>query len=99
LIGRARAAEVKVLVSIGGGSASGDEAMKARYFRLLGDEHRAGFVLKIARYVQDHGFDGVDVDIEGPSINGDYGKFIADLAAALQPQGKLLTAALSKGYG
>lgn len=49
--------------------------------------------------MSDHGFDGLDVDIEGPSINEDYGVFIADLAAVLQPQGKLLTAALSQGYG
>ena len=99
LMDRAKAEKVKVLVSIGGGSASGDEVLKARYFRLLSDEHRAGFVQKLAAYVEKHGFDGLDVDIEGPSINEDYGKFIADLAAALQPKGKLLTAALSKGYG
>jgi len=99
LITRAKATKVKVLVSIGGGSASGDEVMKARYFRLLSDEHRPGFVRKLAGYVKKHGFDGLDVDIEGPSINSDYGDFIADLAAALKPEGLLLTAALSKGYG
>lgn len=99
LMERAKAAKVKVLVSIGGGSASGNEELKARYFKLLTDEHRAGFVQKLAGYVEKHGFDGLDVDIEGPSINEDYGKFIADLSAALKPKGKLLTAALSKGYG
>jgi chitinase len=99
LVVRAKAAKVKVLVSIGGGSASGDKVLKARYFKLLSDEHRPGFVRKLARYVKKHGFDGLDVDIEGPSINGDYGKFIADLAAALKPEGLLLTAALSKGFG
>jgi chitinase len=46
-----------------------------------------------------HNFDGLDVDIEGPSINKDYGAFIADLSKAFKPKGKLLTAALSKGYG
>jgi len=99
LITRAKAAKVKVLVSIGGGPASGDKVLQARYFKLLSDEHRPGFVRKLAGYVKKHGFDGLDVDIEGPSINGDYGKFIADLAAALKPEGLLLTAALSKGYG
>ena len=54
---------------------------------------------KIASYVDDHRFDGLDVDIEGPSINKDYGAFIVDLSAALKPKGKLLTAALSQGYG
>lgn len=99
VIARAKAAKVKVLVSIGGGSASGDKVLKARYFKLLSDEHRAVFVRKLAGYVKKHGFDGLDVDIEGPSINGDYGDFIAELAAALKPEGLLLTAALSKGYG
>jgi chitinase len=99
LIRRARAAGVKVLVSIGGGSASGDKILKPRYFLLLAADRRPAFVAKIAAYVREHGFDGIDVDIEGPSINGDYCAFIAELAAALRPQGKLVTAALSRGYG
>jgi GH18 family chitinase len=99
LITRAKESKVKVLVSIGGGSASGDKVLKARYFKLLSDEHRPGFARKLAAYVKKHGFDGLDVDIEGPSINGDYGDFIAELAAVLKPEGLLLTAALSKGYG
>lgn len=99
LLDAAKVAKVKVLVSIGGGGASGNEELKARYFKLLTDEHRPEFVKKIAGYLEEHGFDGLDVDIEGPSINEDYGAFIADLAAALKPKGKLLTAALSQGYG
>ena len=73
--------------------------MKSRYFRLLSDAHRGAFVAKLAKYVSDHGFDGLDVDIEGPSINEDYGAFIAELGRVLHGDGKLLTAALSKGYG
>jgi chitinase len=99
LLEKAKAAKVKVLVSIGGGAASGDKVLKDRYFKLLGDDRRPEFVKKLAAYVEKHGFDGVDVDIEGPSINEDYGDFITDLAAVLKPKGKLLTAALSKGYG
>jgi chitinase len=99
LMERAKAAKVKVLVSIGGGAASGDAELKPRYFKLLSDAYRPAFVKKLADYVVERGFDGLDVDIEGPSINEDYGKFIADLSAALKPKGKLLTAALSKGYG
>ena len=99
LIEAARARGVKVLVSIGGGSASGDKAMRTRYFDLLADAKRPAFVKRLAEYVAVHKFDGLDVDLEGPSINKDYGKFIEDLAAALKPGGKLLTAALSQGYG
>ena len=99
LIAAAHAKNVKVLVSIGGGSASADEGMRARYADLLGDKNRTAFVDGIAAYVSRHGFDGVDVDLEGPAINGDYAKFVRELAAALRPAGKILTAALSQGYG
>lgn len=99
LIAKARANKVKVLISIGGGSAATDKVLQPRYFSLLTDAKRAGFVAKLAAYVEEHKFDGLDVDIEGPSINKDYGAFIADLSKALKPKGKLLTAALSKGYG
>ena len=99
LITAAHAHKVKVLISIGGGSASGDKKLLARYFDLLTAHKRAAFVAKIAEYVARHNLDGLDVDIEGPSINGDYGAFIDDLSKALKPKGKLLTAALSQGYG
>lgn len=99
LIKKAREKGVKILISIGGGSAATDKVLMARYFALLTSAKRPGFVAKLAAYVEEHKFDGLDVDIEGPSINEDYGAFIADLAKVLKPKGKLLTAALSKGYG
>ncbi len=99
LIAKARTNQVKVLISIGGGAASGDKKLEARYFDLLTAAKRGAFAAKLADYVVQHDFDGLDVDIEGPSINQDYGAFIEVLAGALKPKGKLLTAALSKGYG
>ena len=99
LIARAHAHQVQVLVSIGGGAASGDQVLLKRYAALLTDDQRADFVARIVDYVSRHNFDGLDVDIEGPSIGQDYGSFIHDLSLALQPKGKLLTAALSQGYG
>jgi chitinase len=99
LLSRANEHHVPVLVSIGGGAASADKALLARYAELLTDAKRSGFVATLAEYVSGHGFAGLDVDLEGPSINQDYGAFVAELAAALRPKGKLLTAALSKGYG
>ena len=99
LIAKAREHKVRVLVSIGGGSASEDRKIRNQYFELLSDARRAGFVAQLARYVTAHEFDGLDVDLEGPAINKDYGAFIEELARSLQPQGKLLTAALSQGYG
>lgn len=99
LLDLAHSNRVQVLISIGGGGAAENREMKARYFELLTSGKRAGFVTKLTDYVVNHGFDGLDVDIEGPSINGDYGAFIRDLGVALKPKGKLLTSALSKGYG
>ncbi len=99
LIAKARSHQVKVLISIGGGSASGDKTLLKRYAHLLGDKQRQGFVSRLVAYVIEHKFDGLDVDLEGPSITADYGAFISDLVAALRPASKLMTAALSMGYG
>lgn len=99
LIAKAHERDVKVLVSIGGGAAATDKSLQARYFDLISDSKRAAFAKSLADYVTRHEFDGLDVDIEGPSINKDYGPFIAELAEVLKPNGKLLTAALSQGYG
>jgi chitinase len=99
LIAKAHANKVQILISIGGGAAAENKTLQSRYFDLLSDAKRAAFVAKLADYVVKYKFDGLDVDIEGPSINKDYGAFIQDLARALKPKGKLLTAALSKGYG
>lgn len=99
LITKARAHKIPILISIGGGAASGNKALLARYFDLMSESKRAAFSTKLFEYVTIHNFDGLDVDIEGPSINEDYGAFIEALAREFKPKGKLLTAALSKGYG
>jgi GH18 family chitinase len=99
LIAEANRHSVKVLVSIGGGLASSDLVLKARYLRLLAAPRRKHFVRMISEYLVEHRFDGLDVDIEGDSITDDFGPLIDDLAIQLKPQGKLLTAAFSHGYG
>lgn len=99
LIDKAHANHVKVLISIGGGGASENKTLQARYFALQSDAKRAGFVAKLTDYVTQHNFDGLDVDIEGPSIGKDYGAFVTDLSKALTAQGKIVTAAVSEGYG
>jgi GH18 family chitinase len=99
VVKKAKEKGVKVLISIGGGSAASNAVLQKRYFDLTTVAKRAGFVSKLTDYVIRHGFDGLDVDIEGPSIGKDYGVFIDDLAMSLKPKGKLLTAALSQGYG
>lgn len=99
LVTKAHAAGVRVFVSLGGGGAAGDKEAIKRFFLLLSPTRRAGFVAKLVEFVTAHGFDGLDVDLEGPTINGDYGPFVRDLARGLRAKGKGLSAALSKGYG
>jgi len=99
LITKAHANHVKVLVSIGGGSASEDATQRNIYFNLISSSKRAAFIQKLTAYVTAHNLDGLDIDLEGPAINADYGNFIRDLANALHPMGKIITAAVSEGYG
>lgn len=99
VVEKAHAAGVKVLVSLGGGGASEDADLIKRTFLLISPARRKGFVAKLRDYVRAHSLDGLDIDLEGPAINGDYGAFVTDLGRALKADGKLLTAALSQGYG
>ena len=99
LVREAHAHAVKVLLSIGGGSASGDKVLLARYALLLDKDHRVAFASRLAGFVGKHGFDGLDVDLEGPSITADYGPFIALLRRECTTRKLVLTAALSRGYG
>ena len=99
LVQQAHLHNVKVLISIGGGLISENEIQRALYFDFIGKEKRAFFVQKLTQYTVAHHFDGIDVDLEGPAINKDYGDFISSLSDALKANGKLLTAALSHGNG
>ncbi|OMQ10414.1 glycosyl hydrolase family 18 protein [[Flexibacter] sp. ATCC 35103] len=99
LINAAHNQNVKVFVSLGGGAISEGGAIRDNYFNLITSGNRTAFIQKIYDYVVAHNFDGVDVDLEGPAINGDYGGFVIALAAKLHANGKQITAALSEGYG
>jgi GH18 family chitinase len=99
LIAKSHANHVQALISIGGGSASSNKTLLTRYADLMSDAKRAGFAAKLADYIVAHNADGLDVDIEGPAIDKNYGAFIQELADVLKPRNKLLTAALSQGYG
>ena len=91
--------KVKALVSIGGGGISEDKVARDRYFALTSDAKRKSFVASLTQYIVDHKLDGIDVDLEGPAIGKDYGSFVSDLAASLRAKKKLITAAVSMGYG
>lgn len=97
LVAKAHASNVKVLVSIGGGSAA-DGPVKDIFQNLISTaEKRAGFIHKIVEYLDKYKLDGLDVDEEGPAINSDYEVFVIQLADSLKPKGKLLTTAVGWG--
>lgn len=99
LIRQAHEHGVKILISLGGGSASENKSVRECWFDLISNSNRTRFVTRLAEYTRTHNLEGLDIDLEGPAINHDYGAFIQELSAALKQTNKLLTAALSKGYG
>lgn len=89
IVSKAHLNNVKVLLSIGGGS------LRPNYTDLLKNENRAAFVNKVVALLPLYNADGIDIDLEGDNIDENYGAFITDLSAQLKPSGKLLTAAVA----
>lgn len=87
----AHAAGVQVLASIGGGS---DSPRLPPYYA---PDRVDAFVDDIVALVDRHDLDGVDVDIEGEAITGDYGALVVALRDALGD--RLLTAAVATWNG
>jgi len=97
LVEKAHSNNVKVLVSIGGGGAATGTAKDIFVNLIKTTQSRAVFIGKIVDYLRKYKLDGLDVDIEGPAINSDYGAFVRQLADSLRPKGLLLTAAVGWG--
>lgn len=93
--------ERKVMISVGGGiipSCSGD------WRALLAPDRRAQTAAELVALVDQAGFDGIDVDIEGELLtaidrSGDYTPFIETLSAAMRARGKLLSSATASYDG
>jgi chitinase len=80
------------LTSLGGAAGSDQIAAQVRPATL------GTLVSHVVQHVDEYGFDGVDVDIEGDAVNESYGAFVDALSAELKPRGKLLTAAVANWY-
>ncbi|MCW3109318.1 MAG: Chitinase, family [Segetibacter sp.] len=83
---------VKVLPSIAGGGPH------TYYAALLRDDKRKMLVNNLVSLVVKYNMDGVDVDLEGNDIDTNYEAFVTDLATALKPLGKSMTAAIATAY-
>ncbi|MGZ8525154.1 MAG: glycosyl hydrolase family 18 protein [Chitinophagaceae bacterium] len=89
VIEKAHSYNVKVFLSIGGGSPPSYLA------GLLKDDKRGNLISSLAAVADTYGFDGIDVDLENALINADYAPFVSGLSVALKAKNKLMTAALA----
>lgn len=92
LIKKAHQKNVKVLASIAGGSPH------EYYHQLLKKNKRQFFINNLISLVKEYNLDGIDVDLEGDDIDGNYTDFVTELSAALKPLHKLMTAAIATAY-
>ena len=92
LVKKAHQKNVKVLASIAGGGPH------PYYAVLLRDGKRKMFINNLVSMAGRYNLDGIDVDIEGNDIDSNYGRFVIELAAALKPHKKLITAAIATAY-
>jgi chitinase len=93
VVKRAHKKNVKVLMSIGGGSPP------AYLKEMLVPEKRALLVNGLVDFADKLKLDGIDVDLEGDFIDTNYDAFVAELSGKLKPSGKLLTAAVATWSG
>lgn len=95
---------VKILIAIGGWNDSAGD----KYSRLVNNPAaRRNFVAHVTNFIQQHNFDGLDLDWEYPKcwqVNCNSGPqsdkqgftaLVAELSAAFKPKGYLLSAAVS----
>jgi len=95
---------VKVLIAIGGWS----DSQGNKYSRMVNSaSSRANFVNSVVQFIQEHNFDGLDLDWEYPTCwQGDcnagpssdrtnFANLIRELRTAFNPRGWLLSAAVS----
>jgi GH18 family chitinase len=94
IVNAAHANGVRVMIAIGGANGL-SEQIQAQYTPANVD----AFVTNLVNWVNMENFDGVDVDVEGNPVDGNYGPFIDKLVAKLRPRGKLVTAAVGQWYG
>ena len=83
---------ISILLSIGGGN-------PPRYLKtLLGRKNRGDLVTRLVNLLTVYGCDGIDVDLEGDFIDGNYEGFVRLLAGECRRKGKLVTAAVATAY-
>jgi chitinase len=91
LIAKAHAAGTKVMISLAGAS---DSASFSEHYT---PQNVDTLVSNIDAFIDQHQFDGVDVDVESPENMGqNYDTFVTKLIAKVRPKNKLVTAAVAE---
>jgi GH18 family chitinase len=100
LVEQAHRDGAKVLIALGGWSYQGQPLYPVFESAVASDEKRAELVKNVRDFVDEHGLDGVELDWEYPNQYsiGNYDKLVAELKAALDQDGKELTAALNGAW-
>jgi GH18 family chitinase len=88
----AHKSEVKVLLSIGGGT----PPTSLSDF-IYGDKQDM-FISTLTKITVDYNLDGIDVDLEGRLVDNNYEGFVTKLASALKEKNKLITSAIATAY-
>jgi len=88
----AHAKKVKIMASIGGGGAP------KYYPSFLIGEKKTKLINDLANLAVENNLDGIDVDLEGALIDGNYENFVIDLAEQLRAKNKMITAAIATVY-
>ncbi|NQU32057.1 MAG: T9SS type A sorting domain-containing protein [Bacteroidetes bacterium] len=84
---------IVIMISLAGAALSAQQA--SDWSNLIDiPANRPAFIIKIVDYVIANNLDGVDVDLEWGHVTSGYSDFVIELKAALDMEGKLITAAL-----
>ena len=90
---------LKTMIAIGGWNDSHDPNAPSKYSQLVASSANINtFVSSVVTFLQQYGFDGLDLDWEYPSSAADktgFKNLIIALKTAFQPKGWLLSAAVS----
>jgi chitinase len=92
LVAKAHSFNVKVLVSIGGASGSEEITLE------IVPDKLPTFVAHTMKLIDDYGLDGVDVDLEGGGVDGNYGPLVAALNTELDMRGMQISAAVGNWF-
>ena len=92
VVDEAHDAGVEVLLSLAGGALTPDWA--AAWAELTKPQNRSAFIQKIMAYLEEHGLQGVDVDLEWSHVDENYSGFVLELRDSIDAHDMLMTAAL-----